>query len=206
MMDPGQNRAVSDWDVPHRLAFSYVYDLPFGKGLRYLANAPAVVNQLLGGWQMTGILQASSGVPGTVSVGSTIPGGDARPNLVGNPNLPSDQRGPDMWFNTEAFVANTDADGNLLPGNAGRNILRGPRYTNVDLGVMKFFNFTERVRLQFRAEFFNLSNTPHFALPMLRMSDISFGRLTHTRNPVNFGSTGTAYANRMIQFALKLEF
>jgi hypothetical protein len=71
---------------------------------------------------------------------------------------------------------------------------------------MKFFSFTERVRLQFRAEFFNLSNTPHFALPMMRMSDVSFGRLTHTRNPVNFGSTGTSYANRMIQFALKLEF
>jgi outer membrane receptor protein involved in Fe transport len=206
MMDPGQNRGVSDWDVPHRLAVSYVYDLPFGKGLRFLAKAPSVVNHLLGGWQMTGILQASSGVPGTVSVGSSIPGGDARPNLVGNPNLPSGERSPDHWFNTDAFVANTDTGGNLLPGNAGRNILRGPRYTNVDLGVMKFFNFTERVRLQFRAEFFNLSNTPHFALPMLKMSDISFGRLTHTRNPVNFGSTGTAYANRMVQFALKLEF
>jgi outer membrane receptor protein involved in Fe transport len=206
MLDPGQNRGVSDWDVPHRLAFSYVYDLPFGKGLRYLSNAPTVVNHLLGGWQVSGVLQASSGVPGTVSVGSTIPGGDARPNLVGNPNLPSGERSPDNWFNTEAFVANTDEAGNLLPGDAGRNILRGPRYTNVDLGVMKFFSFTERVRLQFRAEFFNLSNTPHFALPMMRMSDVSFGRLTHTRNPVNFGSTGTSYANRMIQFALKLEF
>jgi hypothetical protein len=208
MLDPGQNRGVSDWDVPHRLAFSYVYDLPFGKGQQHLTSAPAVVNHLLGGWQMTGIIIASSGVPGTVSVGSTIPGGDARPNLVGDPNvLPGGaKRGPDMWFNTEAFVANTDEAGNLLPGNAGRNILRGPRYTNLDLGVMKFFNFTERVRLQFRAEFFNLSNTPHFALPMMRMSDVSFGRLTHTRNPVNFGSTGTSYANRMIQFALKLEF
>ena len=206
MMDPGQNRGVSDWDVPHRLAFSYVYDLPFGKGLRYLSNPPTVVNHLLGGWEITGILQASSGVPGTVSVGSTIPGGDARPNLVGNPNLPSGERTPDMWFNTAAFVPNTDASGNLLPGNAGRNIIRGAPYTNVDLGLTKFFNFTERVRLQFRAEFFNLSNTPRFALPMLRMNDPSFGMMTHTRNAVNFGSSATSYANRMIQFALKLEF
>jgi hypothetical protein len=192
--------------VPHRLAFSYVYDLPFGKGLRYLSNPPTVVNHLLGGWEITGILQASSGVPGTVSVGSTIPGGDARPNLVGNPNLPSGERSPDMWFNTAAFVPNTDAGGNLLPGNAGRNIIRGAPYTNVDLGLTKFFNFTERVRLQFRAEFFNLSNTPRFALPMLRMNDPSFGMMTHTRNAVNFGSSATSYANRMIQFALKLEF
>ncbi len=206
MMDPGQNRGVSDWDVPHRLAFSYVYDLPFGKGLRYLSNPPTVVNHLLGGWEITGILQASSGVPGTVSVGSTIPGGDARPNLVGNPNLPSGERTPDMWFNTAAFVPNTDASGNLLPGNAGRNIIRGAPYTNVDLGLTKFFNFTERVRLQFRVEFFNLSNTPRFALPMLRMNDPSFGMMTHTRNAVNFGSSATSYANRMIQFALKLEF
>ena len=204
--DPKQNRGVSDWDVPHRLAFSYVYDLPFGKGLRYLANAPGVVNHLLGGWQMTGIFQASSGVPGTVRVGLSLPGGDARPNLVGNPNLPSGERSPDMWFNTKAFVANTGAGGNLLPGNAGRNIIRGAPYTNVDLGLTKFFNFTERVRLQFRAEFFNLSNTPRFALPMLKMNDPSFGMMTHTRNAVNFGSSATSYANRMIQFALKLEF
>jgi len=94
----------------------------------------------------------------------------------------------------------------LLPGNAGRNIFRGPRYSNADLGLAKFFPVRENVRLQFRAEFFNLSNTPHFALPVRSMSDASFGRITHTRNPVNFGSTATSYASRMIQFALKLEF
>jgi hypothetical protein len=55
-------------------------------------------------------------------------------------------------------------------------------------------------------ELFNLTNTPHFALPVRSMSDPSFGRITHTRNPLNFGSTATSYANRMIQFALKLEF
>ena len=155
---------------------------------------------------MTGIFIASSGVPGTVTVGSTIPGGDARPNLVGDPNLSESERSPDQWFNTDAFVANKDSNGNLLPGNAGRNILRGPSYTNFDLGLGKFFNISERVRLQFRTEFFNISNTPHFALPQRSMSDPAFGRITHTRNPVNFGSSATSYASRMIQFALKLEF
>ena len=206
VFDPSQNRAVSDWDVPHRLASSYIYDLPYGKGRRFGAQAHPVLRAIAGDWQMTGIFIASSGVPGTVTVGSTIPGGDARPDLIGNPNLPASQRTPDHWFNTDAFVEHLDENGNLTAGNAGRNIFRGPRYTNVDLGLSKFFPITERVRLQFRTEFFNLSNTPHFALPVRRMSDPAFGRITHTRNPVNFGSSATSYSNRMIQFALKLEF
>lgn len=60
--------------------------------------------------------------------------------------------------------------------------------------------------MQFRAEFFNLSNTPHFALPVRQMSDPAFGRITHTRNPNNFGSTATSYGSHTIQFAFKLEF
>jgi hypothetical protein len=206
IFDPSQNRGVADWDIPHRLAVSYVYDLPFGKAQRFLPNANPVLKAVLANWQTTGILVASSGVPGTVSVGSTIPGGDARPNLIRNPNLPGSQRSPDQWFDAGAFVANRDSSGNLLPGNAGRNIFRGPSYTNFDLGIVKYFPITERVRLQFRTEFFNLSNTPHFALPVRKMSDPAFGRITHTRNPVNFGSSATSYASRMIQFALKLEF
>jgi len=91
-------------------------------------------------------------------------------------------------------------------GNAGRNIFRGQGYRNLDLGLLKVQPLTEKVRLQFRAEFFNLSNTPHFALPIRTLDDPSFGQITHTRNSVNFGSTATSYANRMIQFGLKLEF
>ena len=206
VFDPSQNRAVSDWDVPHRFAFSYVYDLPFGKGRRHLSNTHPVVNSILGNWQTTGILVLSSGVPGTVVVGSTIPGGDARPNVIRDPNLPDSQRSVEKWFDTSAFIANRDSAGNLLPGNAGRNIFRGPNYRNFDLGLIKVFPIRERVRLQFRTELFNLTNTPHFALPVRSMSDVSFGSIAHTRNPLNFGSTATSYANRMIQFALKLEF
>ncbi len=206
IFNPSQNRAVSDWDVPHRVAVSYVYDVPYGKGQPFGAQANPALRAVLGDWQMTGIFLASSGVPGTVTVGSTIPGGDARPNLIGDPNLSASERSPDHWFNTAAFVANKDSGGNLLPGNAGRNIFRGQGYTNFDLGLSKFFPISERVRLQFRTEFFNLSNTPHFALPVRSMSDPSFGRITHTRNPVNFGSTATSYANRMIQFAMKVDF
>ena len=206
--DPSANRGVSDWDVPHRLAFSSVYDLPAGKGRRFMSKAHPVLEALLGNWQTTGIFIASSGVPGTVFYGETAGGSYAwaRPNLVGNPNLSGSQRGPDRWFNTDAFVMAKDSQGDLLPGNAGRNIIRGPRYTNMDLGVVKIFPLRERFRLQFRTEFFNMTNTPHFALPILKMKDPSFGTITHTRNPGNYGSTAASYANRMIQFALKLEF
>jgi len=204
IFDPKQNRGVSDWDVPHRVAYSYVYDLPFGKGRRFLAGARPLVNVLFGDWQATGILVASSGVPATVVVGSTIPGGDARPDVVKSPKLANPA--PDRWFDTSAFVINRNSSGGTIAGNAGRNILRGARYGNVDLGLAKYFPINEKVRVQFRGEIFNLTNSPHFALPQVRMSDPAFGRITHTRNPVNFGSTATSYANRMLQFALRLEF
>jgi hypothetical protein len=155
---------------------------------------------------MTGIFIARSGNPGTVTVGSTIPGGDARPNLLHDPTLPRSERTPDRWFDTTAFLANKAPDGTLLAGDAGRGIIRGPGFVNVDLGLIRAVSINEDVRLQIRAEVFNLTNTPHFAMPVLRMSDPAFGKITHTRNPINFGSTATSFASRMIQFAVKLEF
>jgi hypothetical protein len=206
--DPSANRAVSDWDVPHRFSFSSVYDLPFGKGRQFMTNAHPILQGLFGGWQTTGIFLVSSGVPGTVVLGETLAGSYAfaRPNLVGDPLMPADQRGPDHWLNPASFLPNKDANGDVIPGNEGRNIFRGPSYANLDLGVVKTFSLTERVKLNFRTEFFNTTNTPHFALPVRSMKDPSFGTITHTRNPGNYGSTAASYANRMIQFALKLEF
>ena len=74
------------------------------------------------------------------------------------------------------------------------------------MGLIKLIPVKNDVRLQLRVEAFNLTNTPHFAMPVLRMSDPAFGKITHTRNSTNFGSTATSFANRMIQLAVKLEF
>jgi outer membrane receptor protein involved in Fe transport len=203
---PADNRAVSDWDIPHRIAVSFIYDLPVGKGKQFLSGAHPALNAVLGNWQTTGIFIANSGAPGTVTAGTTVATGEIRPNLVHNPNLPGSQRSVYEWFDRSAFVMNYDANGKTIPGNAGRNILRGPGYVNMDLGLMKHFPVTERARIQFRAEFFNMTNTPHFALPVRKMSDSRFGMITHTRSSGSFGSTATSYANRMVQFALKVEF
>ena len=204
-----QNRGNSDWDIRHRFALSYIYDLPFGHGQRFFGSARGLTKAILGGWQSTGLLVLSSGQPFTVVDGSSIPGGDARPNVVSDPFAPGPgcpkTRTPQCWFNPAAFAPNT-GPGGLLAGNEGRNILRAPAYRNFDLGMIKSIPLTERTRLQFRGEFFNLTNTPHFAIPVRKLTDPQVGLLTHTRNSVNYGSTATSYGNRMIQLALKLEF
>ncbi len=206
IFDPKSNRGPSDWDVPHRFSLSYLWDIPFGRDHGHGAKASPFLRALCGDWQITGLFVARSGMPGTVTVGSPIPGGDARPNVLFDPTLPDSERTPERWFDTTAFVANRAPDGTLLPGNAGRTIIRGPGYVNLDMGFIKLIPLNDRVRLQFRTEIFNLTNTPHFAMPVLKMSDPAFGRITHTRNPTNFGSTATSFANRMIQFAVKVEF
>ena len=206
VFDVEKNRGPSDWDVPHRFSLSYVYDLPYGK--RGRSDGPrSALEAIFGNWQVSGLFVARSGMPGTVTVGSAIPGGDARPNLVHDPNLPGSERSVNHWFDTSAFKANYASDGKtLLAGNAGRNIIRGPAYVNLDMGLVKFIPLKNDLRLQLRVEAFNVTNTPHFALPVLRMNDPAFGKITHTRNSTNFGSTATSFANRMIQVAVKLEF
>jgi hypothetical protein len=203
IFDVEQNRGPSDWDVPHRFSLSFVYDLPYGKK----GGQDGALKALFGDWQVSGLFVARSGMPGTVTVGSSIPGGNARPNVLHEPNLPGSERSVERWFDTTAFVANLAPDGRtLLAGNAGRNIIRGPSYVNLDMGLMKLIPVKNDVRLQLRIEAFNLTNTPHFALPVLRMNDPAFGKITHTRNSTNFGSTATSFSNRMIQLAVKLEF
>jgi outer membrane receptor protein involved in Fe transport len=214
IFDIRQNRGNSDWDIRHRLAFSYLYNLPFGRGQFFLGNADGITNAILGGWQTSGLLVLSSGQPFTVVDGSTIPGGDARPDLVGDPFAPGPscpQPGtPECWFNPAAFQPRhldpNDPSSPVVAGNEGRNSLRAPGYRNFDLGLIKIIPLTESTRLQFRGEFFNLSNTPHFAIPANGLNDPNVGQLTHTRNSTNFGSSATSYGNRIIQLALKLEF
>lgn len=191
-------RGRSNFDVRHRLSVSYSWALPFGKNQKYLDNN-GFLSTVLTGWETYGIITAQSGRPFTVALlpeidnsgtGRSILGFGAndRPNLIGNPELSNPTTG--QWFNTSAFAF--PAPGTF--GNAGRNILDGPGFHNVNVSLMKNTALSERLNLQFRAEAFNLFNHPNFNLPDNFLGSPTFGRITSARDP------------RHIQFGLKLLF
>jgi hypothetical protein len=191
-------RGRSNFDVRHRLAVSYTYALPFGKTRQYF-NDDGWVSTVLSGWETAGIVTLQSGRPFTVALlpdidnsgtGRSILGFGAndRPNVIGNPELSNPTT--DQWFNTSAFVFS--APGTF--GNAGRNILDGPGFQNVNVSLLKNTALGERLNLQFRAEAFNLFNHPNFNLPDNFLGSPTFGRITSARDP------------RHIQFGLKLLF
>ena len=191
-------RGRSNFDVRHRLSVSYSYALPFGKGQSYV-NDDGWVSTLLSGWETYGIVTLQSGRPFTVALLPEIDnsgtgrsilgfGNNDRPNLVGNPELSSPTTA--QWFNTSAFAF--PAPGTF--GDAGRNILDGPGFQNLNASLVKNTSFTEQVKLQFRAEVFNLFNHPNFNLPDNFLGSPTFGRITSARDP------------RHIQFGLKLLF
>ncbi len=167
-----------------------------------MGGAQGFASRLIGGWQVNGIFSLQSGYPFTPmllndqsNTGTSLLGiaaGD-RPNLVGDPTI--DSPDPSGWFNTDAFAV--PAFGSF--GNAGRNILTGPGFRNVDFSLLKSTALGETLNLQFRAEFFNLFNRPNFDLPDPFVGSANFGRIFSARS----GLSGDA---RQIQFALKLIF
>ncbi|HJP95551.1 MAG TPA: TonB-dependent receptor, partial [Pyrinomonadaceae bacterium] len=191
-------RGRSNFDVSHRLSVSYSYALPFGKGRQYLADK-GWASTVLSGWETYGIVTLQTGRPFTVALLSEIDnsgtgrsilgfGANDRPNLVGNPELSNPTTL--QWFNTAAFAFSPPG----TFGNAGRNILTGPGFQNVNASLLKNTRLSERFNLQFRAEAFNLFNHPNFNLPDNFLGSPTFGRITSARDP------------RHIQFGLKLLF
>lgn len=180
-------RALSNFDLRHRLSLSYSYDLPLGKG------------RLRSGWQTFGIWTFQTGRPFTVALLSDLDnsntgrsilgfGANDRPNVLRNPELsnPTAQR----WFDTSAFAISPFG----TFGNAGRNILTGPGYQNINVSIIKNTSITERANLQFRAEAFNLINHTNLDQP-----DIFVGSPT-------FGAIQSAGSPRRIQFGVKVLF
>jgi hypothetical protein len=201
--DLDYERALSAFDFRHRFTGSFLYELPFGRG-RAVGIENRVVNALLGGWQIGGIITLQSGFPLTAYCGPgniQNGGGYCRPDVVPgqDPNLPGDQRDPARFFNTNAFVDRTGQDpariSDFRYGTAGRNIITGPGIISVDASVNKFFRFTERHNLEFRWELFNAPNHPIFSPPG-----------TTLRNPTYGVITSTKIDNRQMQLALKYNF
>lgn len=186
-------RAVCGNDVRHNITASAVYEIPVGKGRTFLSDANGFVDAFLGGWQVNAIYTARTGLPVNVIINS-VAGTALRPNVIGNPYLENPTLG--RYFNIAAF-SNVGVTAST-PGNAGRNILRGPGYSNLDLSTFKKFDLSairEGMNFEARFEFFNITNTPHFANPNAVFGGGNFGQVTNT--------IGNA---RIIQFAGKFNF
>jgi hypothetical protein len=185
-------KSLADFHRAHQFSASVNYDLPFGQGRRHGSGWTGFRQAALGGWQVNGIVTILSGRPYTPQY-SAPEVAQQRPDLVGDPasNVP-----PGLSFNPAAFQQPraTTADPNLF-GNAGRNILIGPSFRNVDLSLFKTFKLRKDLRLQVRAEAFNALNHPNFQVPVFLLDRSNVGQLTSTANE-----------NREFQFALKLLF
>lgn len=189
------DRALSDFDVRQRWSYSFTYELPVGHSRQFLSDLKGIGETILGGWQWSGILSLQNGNPitATISQDRAITGtGNQRPNRIGDPNLYG-KGTPERWFNTDAFAL--PASGAF--GNGGRNGIQGPPVKNLDLSLTKRVNFDERKYLQFRAEFFNLTNHPNFDRPQLDFDGrTTFGRIL----------SANTYNMRQMQFGLKYYF
>ena len=193
----GADRGPAEFDIRHRFVASYVWELPFGQGRRFGSQWSAATNFVLGGWQLTGIHVMQTGLALTATLGGASVlniGGErrARPNLVGDPELPSSQRTIDRWFNTDAFVAFSPAPQAF--GTAGVGIMRGPGYANFDFTLAKDFRLDTQRRVQFRTEIFNAFNRANFGPPNIARDSSGFGQIL------------TAGNARIVQFALKFYF
>jgi hypothetical protein len=189
--DPDRDRARAGFDRKNMFVFSWTYDLPFGSGRRFMPS-PGRLQHLIGGWSINGISTIASGPPFPLGISPSLlnTGGGNRPDRICDGSLPRSQRSISRWFDTSCFVQPPL----YQYGNAGDKILTGPGAVNFDMSLFKAFTLREGVNLQFRTEFFNLLNTPHFGLPNGGIGTPGVGQI--------FG----AGPSRQIQFALKLLF
>ncbi len=214
-----RERGPAPIDVPQNFTFSYGYELPWGPGRPWLSSN-SLASRLIGGWQINGITTLRGGFPTDIRTNRLPPIFNTfnMPDRVpGVPMLiPNSERSPDRYFNPAAFRVpgtTTARSGQQIQmfGDAARRLVRGPGSTNFDFSIFKDFLFTERYRLQFRSEFFNLTNTPTFFLPSSNSPAMTCigrtpGSACNDNNP-EFGKLSASTATgRQIQFALKFYF
>jgi hypothetical protein len=178
------DKGHTDYDVTHRLVFSYLYELPFGRGKAFLNSSSGVVNALVGGWQLNGITTLSTGQYRTVTVGTDWLNLGAFttsvPNIIGD--YTQGRTSPSRYLNPAAFDYPRSAQGIPLhiQGNAGRNQIEMPGIANWDASLFKNTKVGERFTTQLRFEAFNLFNRTHFGAPNLGWTNPNFGQITST--------------------------
>jgi hypothetical protein len=191
----GADRGNCEFDIRQRYVVSYIWELPFGKGLK------GVSGKLLSGWQVGGVTQFQTGVPFNIidsTDRSLTAAGSDRPDFLGGEvqffdprNVDASLGGPNRYFNGTAFFRRAAA-GQF--GNLGRNVFHGPGANSWDFSILKRTRVTESQEFEFRTEFFNVFNHAQFLNPVADINSPNFGVITTTRDP------------RIIQFALKYKF
>jgi hypothetical protein len=193
----------ASWDIRHNFTTGFVYELPFGRGKAWGGNMNSAVDKIVANWHLNGLLTLHTGVPYTLRYnGCQGVWGACSPDLVAgrNPNeAPTSGRDPAQWFDITAVTVPAPLTG----GNLGLQSQTGPPARALDFSVFKDFPISERKRFQFRAESFNLANTPQFSIPGNNLQDSralggngNFGKITST-------AAGT---ERHLQFELRFQF
>jgi len=190
--DPLANYGISGLNATHNFNGSVTYELPFGPGRMFPVHG--VLNQIIGGWRVTSVIQAHSGNPFTPIVSTGANGGDPaesgspscfcgynlRPNRIGSGKLsnPTILR----WFDASAFTDPTNGGTTPAFGNSGRNFLNGPKYVNFDVGIGKTFAVRESMGLEVRADSYNFFNHPQFGGPNTNIAVPEAGQITTANN------------------------
>jgi hypothetical protein len=188
-------KSLADFHRKHQFTASFNYSLPFGRGKAFFNDARGLKQVLLGDYQINGIVSMLSGRPFTPQFNAPDVG-QQRPDVIGDPyqNIPAGLQFNPAAFGDPSNSINPNDPLNLF-GNAGRNILIGPGFKNFNLSLLKNFRIKEDVRLQFRAEAFNVLNHPNFQVPVFFIDRADVGQVTSTSNE-----------GRELQFAIKLLF
>ncbi|HZT28343.1 MAG TPA: TonB-dependent receptor [Bryobacteraceae bacterium] len=172
------DKGLSGFDVPHRFVYSYVYELPFGRGKRFGSGLNPAANLILGGWQLTGITTFARGQYQTPSLGvDWLNLGSfttSRPNIIGN--ISAGRSLPDAYLSPAAFAT----PATHVEGNAGRGSVEQPGINNWDLGIVKNTRVGERFNAQFRWEMFNAWNHTQFGAATLSLASVNFGKIGST--------------------------
>ncbi len=191
------DRSISAHDLPQSFVNALVYELPVGKGKKFMSDAHPVVNGILGGWQVSSIVRFSSGLPLGFTAPNTLTNYGfqvQRPNVADLNAIAVENPTPDRWFNQAGFTA----PGTFEIGNMTRwapNVRFGPT-NHADLAILKNFRFRERIKAQFRGEMFNMTNTPQFGRANTTFGNNNFGLVTGTTN----------VGPRNIQLGLRIQF
>ncbi len=210
-IDQQRNYAPADYDRKLNFEESFTYELPIGKGKRWV-NTSGVASSIIGGWKIAGIVSIVSGIPFTVTAnGGTLntPGTAQTANLVKPFHKLGKIGAGKPWFDTTSFAqplgyVGTYPNGKVYLGNTGRNQFYGPGYMQNNLSMFKDFGIREWMTLNVRCDAFQLSNTPQFANPNSSLTSGTFGQVTGTLGSGS-GVNGVG-GGRALQLSAKLSF